>query len=375
MPEVIPEVMSVLAKLPANQDIMKLYMEEPHPNADMSKMLWKLELELFRAGLTADEVFVIAKHAKCNKYHSPLRPKRLDADGDLWREVLRASQSFGTAPTAEYVLDEIDKRTEKPVDFLTEDERDIVATSKTFVDWYVDWSQKKTDAAVEYKKFTKKELPEGSLPLSEWIDSELDQVLEQKLANVVQYIINRGFDPLENHFLWSPVDGFSDRVILPFTYNGENVGWTARKIRDGKPKYLSDQHPNYVFNLDRQTYNQKYVFVCEGPFDALSVGGVALLHNDISEAQATLINKLGKTVIVIPDRDEAGLEVIKRAMELDWEVAFCNWDDDIKDAAAAVEKYGSLFVITDAVSTSVAGSIKINLYMKKLQKLLENSSR
>ena len=236
-------------------------------------------------------------------------------------------------------------------------------------------SEYAADDKIEYKKFTKKDLPEGSLPLSEWIDSELDQDLEQKLANVVQYVISRGFDPLEDHFLWSPIDGFSDRVILPFTYNRENVGWTARKIKDGKPKYLSDQHPNYVFNLDKQTYDQKYVFVCEGPFDALAVGGVALLHNDISEAQASLINKLGKTVIVIPDRDEAGIEVIKRAMELDWEVAFCNWEDDIKDAAAAVEKYGSLFVITDAFSTSVAGSIKINLYMKKLQKLLENSSR
>jgi hypothetical protein len=232
-----------------------------------------------------------------------------------------------------------------------------------------------SETRTEYKKFTRKELPEGSLPLSEWIDTELDQTLEQKLANVIQYVINRGFDPLDHHFLWSPVDGFSDRVILPFTYNREVVGWTARKIRDGKPKYLSDQHPNYVFNLDSQTYDQKYVFVCEGPFDALAVGGVALLHNDISDAQAALINKLGKTVIVIPDRDEAGVEVIKRAMELDWEVAFCNWENDIKDPAAAVEKYGSLFVITDAISTSVAGTIKINLYMKKLQNSLENSSR
>jgi hypothetical protein len=236
-------------------------------------------------------------------------------------------------------------------------------------------SDHKQDSAIEYKKFTKKELPEGSLALSEWIDEDLDHNIEQKLANVIQYVINRGFDPLDKNFLWSPVDGFSDRVILPFTYNGEVVGWTARKIKEGKPKYLSDQHPNYVFNLDGQTYDQKYVFVCEGPFDALAVNGVALLHNDISEAQAALINKLGKKIIVIPDRDEAGLEVIKRAIELDWDVAFCNWDNDVKDAAAAVEKYGSLFVITDSISTSVAGSIKINLYMKKLQNTLENSSR
>jgi hypothetical protein len=151
MPTQSADIVNILSKIPANSEVATLYMDEPPVNADWSKRLWKLEMEMLRLGFTPEEVFVIAKHAKCNKYHSPLRPKRLDADGDLWREVLRASQSFGTAPTAEYVLDEIDKRTEKPVDFLTEDERDIVATSKTFVDRYVDWSQKKTDAAVEYQ--------------------------------------------------------------------------------------------------------------------------------------------------------------------------------------------------------------------------------
>jgi hypothetical protein len=151
MPAQSADIVNILSKIPANSEIATLYMDEPPVNADWSKRLWKLEMEMFRLGFSSEEVFVIAKHAKCNKYHSPLRPKRLDADGDLWREVLRASQSFGTAPTAEYVLDEIDKRTEKPVDFLTEEERGIVATSRTFVDRYVDWSQKKTDAAVEYQ--------------------------------------------------------------------------------------------------------------------------------------------------------------------------------------------------------------------------------
>lgn len=229
--------------------------------------------------------------------------------------------------------------------------------------------------SVEVKKFTKKELPEGALPLLDWIDIDLDNDLELKLAEVVQYIVNRGFDPVDSVFMWTPVDGFSDRVIIPFRHEGEIVGWTARKIRPGKPKYLSDQHPNYVFNLDSITREQKYVFVVEGPFDALAIGGVALLHNDISDHQAALINRLGKTVIVVPDRDQAGIEVIKRAIELDWEVAFPNWEPDVKDAADAVEKYGDLFVVTDIISTSVAGNIKINLYMKNFQKTLEKSSR
>jgi hypothetical protein len=151
MPAQSADIVTILSKIPANSEIATLYMDEPPVNADWSKRLWKLEMEMFRLGFTPEEVFVIAKHAKCNKYHSPLRPKRLDADGDLWREVLRASQSYGTSSAPEYVLDEVDRRTEKPVDFLTEEERGVVATSRTFVDRYVDWSQKKTDAAVEYQ--------------------------------------------------------------------------------------------------------------------------------------------------------------------------------------------------------------------------------
>jgi hypothetical protein len=228
----------------------------------------------------------------------------------------------------------------------------------------------------EYKKFEKKELPEGSLMISDWLAADLDDAaLENQLSDLVQYVIKRGFDPLSKTFYWSPTAGFLDRVIIPFTFKGEIVGWTARKIKEGKPKYLSDQNPNYVFNLDAVTHEQNYVFVCEGPFDALAVNGVALLHNDISEQQAQLINKLGKTVIVIPDRDAAGMAVINRAIELDWAVAFPTWDDDVKDAAAAVEKYGSLFVSIDAISTSVAGTIKINLYKKKLEKTWKNHSR
>jgi hypothetical protein len=145
------DVMSILSRVSANSEIANLYLEEPPVNADWSRRLWKLEMEMFRLGFSSEEVFVIAKHAKCNKYHSPLRPKRLDADGDLWREVLRASQLFNIEPTAAYTLDDVDTKTQKPVDFLTENERAIVSTNRTFVDRYIDWSQKKTDAAVEYQ--------------------------------------------------------------------------------------------------------------------------------------------------------------------------------------------------------------------------------
>lgn len=222
-----------------------------------------------------------------------------------------------------------------------------------------------TAPAQPLQQFPKKDLPEGALPIQEWLDVDLEHEQEHQLAQVVQYIVDRGYDPVNGRFYWSPLNGFSERVIIPFTYEGAVVGWTGRKITGGKPKYLSDQHPNFVFNLDAITDQQQYVFVVEGPFDALAVNGVALLHNDITEQQARLINRLGKTVIVIPDQDDAGDKVIDRAIELDWHVAFPTWDRDVKDAADAVEKYGSLFVTVDAISTSVAGPIRINLLRRK----------
>ena len=220
---------------------------------------------------------------------------------------------------------------------------------------------------VEKVKFTKKELPEATMTIAEWVDSAYLPDISEDIGLVIDYIISRGFDPLDDNFCWSPAPGFIDRVIIPFKYDGVVVGNTARKVKEGRPKYLSDQHPFFVFNVDAQDPLNKYVFVCEGPFDALAVGGVALLTNEISQQQAHIINQLGKEVIVIPDQDQAGLMLIKQAIDYDWSVAFPNWAEDIKDCADAVKKYGKLFVIVDAIKTAQHGEIKISVARNNLQ--------
>jgi DNA primase len=188
-------------------------------------------------------------------------------------------------------------------------------------------------------------------------------------------VVNRGYDPVSKHFYWSPEPGYSDRVIIPFQYEGKIVGNSARKVRAGKPKYLSDQHPFFVFNVDRQIDEHKYVFVVEGPFDAISIDGVALLTNEISDQQARIINNIGKEVIVIPDQDKAGTMLIDQANELGWSIAFPTWEDDVKDCADAVLKYGKLFVIVDAIKTATSNPAKIEIEKRKMLNkiaLLEN---
>lgn len=154
MPEQTPSIMDALGKLQHNPEIVKLYLDEPAVNTDMSKILWKLELELFRAGLSAEEVFTIAKNAKCNKYNHPDRPKRMDADGDLWREVQRAKATFHDTPEPTEVAPlepEVVVQDNEVLPFLTEDERYTVQEYPNFVKEYCSWASSKTDGAIEYQ--------------------------------------------------------------------------------------------------------------------------------------------------------------------------------------------------------------------------------
>ena len=219
--------------------------------------------------------------------------------------------------------------------------------------------------------FEDKPLPEGAMPLLEWVNSKYWKDISLEVELVIAYVVSRGYDPFDGNFHWSPVSGYESRVIIPFKWEGRIVGNTARKVTNGKPKYLSDQHPHFVFNFDQQKENQKYIFVCEGPFDALAVGGVALLTNEIAEQQSRIINSLGAEVIVIPDQDRAGLVLFDRAAELGWSVAMPNWDSNVKDVADAVLRYGRLFVIVDAIKTAQQGQIKINMAKKQQEHKLE----
>jgi Toprim-like len=211
--------------------------------------------------------------------------------------------------------------------------------------------------------FIAKSLPLGSKSLNEWSDNS--NAIPQGLLDIIDYITSRRLNVLEYPYYYSNELGFRNRLIIPYFYQKQLVGWTARAINDSKPKYLSEQQPGYVFNLDNQTYNRKYVIVCEGPFDAISIDGVAILGSEISEAQYTLIKQLQKEVIVLADRDKAGMKLVKTAIEKNWSVSFPPWDSSVKDANDAVKKYGKLFTLHSILQNKQDTKLKIELYSKK----------
>ena len=159
-------------------------------------------------------------------------------------------------------------------------------------------------------------------------------------------------------------------VVIPFTHHDKIVGYTCRFIDGKAPKYISDAQPNYVFGTDLQHDSWQYAIVVEGIFDALSISGLAVMHNSISDGQARLIRSMGKEVIVVPDQDQAGIELIDRAVELGWSVSVPDWPEEVKDVNDAVVKYGKLGTLLTILEARETSKIKIELRKKQLAKRL-----
>jgi len=101
------------------------------PEEDWSAALWKVINECFRCGMSAEETFIVARKAKCNKYERDGRP--ID---DLWREVLKASDQHNVKAAFE--------------ELLAMPELVPGPDSDTFVDEYREWASSCTDAVVDY---------------------------------------------------------------------------------------------------------------------------------------------------------------------------------------------------------------------------------
>ena len=227
-------------------------------------------------------------------------------------------------------------------------------------------------AEQEEINFKARPLPEEAQTfhaLSNFYTLNNDRNVPNEFHNSVLYVASRKIDLSKYEFYWTPETQYNlhRRVIIPFTWRNQIIGYTARAVDENvKPKYHNSHEPNYVFNVDRQLRDAKFVIVVEGPFDAMAVDGVAILGNECHEQQADIIDSLGREVIVVPDADKAGIKLIDAALEYGWSVSFPVWQETHKDVASAVEAYGKLFVIKSILEAKQTNKLKIELYKKKI---------
>jgi hypothetical protein len=240
---------------------------------------------------------------------------------------------------------------------------------------YVVHAEPKEHKDIDFKK---RKLPEGALSFNEWMtwyELKGDNDYPQGLMDAVEYAADRLGNLANMPDLYytterahgdNKIAAMNKRLIIPFMWKDKTVGFTARALNAVKPKYLMEVDSNYVFGTDRLVKDSEFVLVFEGPIDAMLMNGLAVLSNTVSAEQADLIEGLGKKVIVVPDLNHTGIPLMDAAAEYGWSVSFPEWEEDIKDAGEAVQRYGKLFTLKTIISNILSSKLKIDLYKRKL---------
>lgn len=218
-------------------------------------------------------------------------------------------------------------------------------------------------------EFAEKQLPSGSKPITHWLAMANPPA---DFMRVLTYLSDRGEDLLTGYaYYWTPVAGDSkdmhQRFIIPFCWQGKIVGWSARAIFPTRNRYYSDVPTNYFFNSEVIDNEWEYLFIHEGPLDAIAAPGIAMLGDKISAEQVQWIKQTGKIPIVVPDREEEGGNLVDIALREGWHVSFPRWQTDIKDAADAAKKYGRLYTIWSLIDARTQNKLQIKIERQRLK--------
>lgn len=216
--------------------------------------------------------------------------------------------------------------------------------------------------------FKEVDLPKGSKHFKEWIFSDNPP---SEFLDVLSYASTRLYGDIMNYDLyWTPisrqpelkVNDLSNRLIIPFKWNNKTVGWTGRSVKNTKAvRYFSSEPHDYMFNTESVNENDQYIFVSEGPLDALAIDGIGMLGDRCSAPMAQWLNCQDKDIIVVPDRTNRGGKLVDTALSNGWYVTYPEWGEGIKDACDAVHKFGKLFTVQSILRYSTKDKIKINV--------------
>jgi len=207
--------------------------------------------------------------------------------------------------------------------------------------------------------FEDKQLPLDFIPLDDV------SALSDSQYQIMQYLVERNLYLEDTQFYFSSSIAYKDRLIIPFYFSNNLVGWTARSIKNKTPKYITQSQPGFIYNYDKQTNEKQCVIVCEGPFDALHIQGASILGSEISAQQLLLLKKLDKEIIVVPDRDKAGKKLLYQSLDLDFSISMPNWNSKINDVSDAVNKYGRALTLHSIIQAKQNNKLKIKLGIKK----------
>lgn len=193
---------------------------------------------------------------------------------------------------------------------------------------------------IQSLSFDKQDLPKGAKSFTRLFEEHEENI---HFVKSFEYMMGRGDVLCDwDNVYWTPLRDqeildINKRIIIPFYWGDKIVGYTARSTIGSRNRYINKMPNDYLFNTQIIQPQHQYIIVSEGPFDALSINGVATLGDHVTERQLKWLLNTGKEIICLPDREKQGGTLVDVALRNNWYVSFPLWERDIKDAADAVK--------------------------------------
>jgi hypothetical protein len=244
MPEVLPteEPLDILQRYRRSLNPVVFSIFDTEPTEDWSKPLWQLQMLCFEAGLSREEVYVIAAASACNKYKRDNKHPRL-----LWEEVCRAYESTIVK------LNIITPETEKLVSLISEQELRNIEGYETFVERYVQWACSRGDAATQYHHaagfMILSALLAGSVRLPTSFGTIMPNLWFMLLADTTLTRKSTAVD-----FGMEIVDEIDEDILLATDGSLEGL-LQSMEMRPGKPSvFLRDEVSGLIEAMTRKDY-------------------------------------------------------------------------------------------------------------------------
>jgi len=230
------------------------------------------------------------------------------------------------------------------------------------------YSQEKIQDQKQIQETKEANLPQHSLSFTEL--ASMDKV-PSKFLTALDYLQSRSEKLIQwfDDFYWS--NELPEHIIIPLRYHSHIYGWTARLAREQKnknePKYYLNNESKFLFNaelLDNPDTN--YIILVEGPLDAIALGGVAIMGNQITDKQLKWLNMSDKQIIVLPDKDAGGQKLIDEALKYGWYISMPQLStNNAKDGLDLVNEFGRLMAVKMIIDNAIDNPLKIGIERKK----------
>lgn len=213
--------------------------------------------------------------------------------------------------------------------------------------------------------FKNVDLPKGTVLLHDYLE-ENDCDPESDAFQAYIYAKSRGIGDYP-YLLWSPSKEYkiNKRLIIPYMYNDNVVGYTARlfiKEQNKSERYINNNpNQNYVFNIDTLfRKDRKIVIINESVLDSILYDGVGLMGAYPNVDQCNIVNSFKGRKILVPDLNIAGLKSVETAIKNGWEVFFPSWSYGF-DLGEAVQHFGKIFVLESIINDSIKDPLEIKV--------------